>query len=141
MISYLWVAFGSAIGGVCRYGLTQVMLASSRGFPYGTLLINILGSFLIGWFGTLTLQSTRYAAPTNIRLFVMVGICGGFTTFSAFSLQTLDLLRSGAWVRAVANIALSVVLCLAAVSAGHLLAARAVHRAAIAQTPFEENAG
>jgi len=82
----------------------------------------VLGCLVIGYFGTLTLQGERYAVSDNLRLFVMVGLCGGFTTFSSFSLQTFDLLRAGAWGRALANIAASVVLCLAAVAAGHLLA-------------------
>jgi fluoride exporter len=72
---------------------------------------------------------------------VMVGLCGGFTTFSSFSLQTFDLLRSGAWVRALANVVLSVTLCLAAVAAGHLLAQRSVANVAIAQTAEEEYTG
>ena len=139
-MSYLWVALGSAIGGVCRYGLSQLMAEVSRSFPFSTLLTNVLGSFVIGYFGTLTLAGTRYAASANTRLFVMVGLCGGCTTFSAFSLQSLDLLRSGAWWRAVANVILSVVLCLTAVAAGHRFAARGVHRAAIAQSVEEEQA-
>jgi CrcB protein len=122
MMSYLWVTVGSAIGGLLRYALTRLTLTISVGFPYGTVLINVLGSLVIGYFGTLTLQSGRYAVPDNLRLFVMVGLCGGFTTFSSFSLQTFDLLRAGAWGRALANIVASVVLCLAAVAVGHLLA-------------------
>jgi CrcB protein len=110
-------------------------------FPYGTILINVLGSFVIGYFGTLTLQSGRYAASDNIRLFVMVGICGGFTTFSAFSLQTFDLMRSGAWGRALANVVVSIVLCIAAVGAGHMLAHRVVAQDAIAETAEEEYTG
>ena len=78
----------------------------SIGFPIGTVLINIIGSFIIGYFGTLTLHSGNIPASENVRLFVMVGICGGFTTFSSFSLQTFDLIRSGAWGRVVANVVL-----------------------------------
>jgi CrcB protein len=138
---YLWVTVGSALGGLLRYALTRMTLTMSAGFPYGTILINVVGSFVIGYFGTLTLQSGRYAASDNLRLFVMVGLCGGFTTFSSFSLQTFDLLRSGAWVRALANVVLSVTLCLAAVAAGHLLAQRSVANVAIAQTAEEEYTG
>jgi CrcB protein len=140
-MSYLWVTVGSALGGLLRYAITRMTLNMSAGFPYGTIFINILGSFVIGYFGTLTLQSGRYAASDNLRLFVMVGLCGGFTTFSSFSLQTFDLLRSGAWVRALANVVLSVTLCLAAVAAGHLLAQRSVANVAIAQTAEEEYTG
>ena len=138
---YLWVTVGSALGGLLRYAITRMTLNMSAGFPYGTILINVVGSFVIGYFGTLTLQSGRYAASDNLRLFVMVGLCGGFTTFSSFSLQTFDLLRSGAWVRALANVVLSVTLCLAAVAAGHLLAQRSVAKVAIAQTAEEEYTG
>jgi CrcB protein len=138
---YFWVTIGSALGGLLRYALTRMTLTLSAGFPYGTILINVVGSFVIGYFGTLTLQSGRYAASENLRLFVMVGLCGGFTTFSSFSLQTFDLLRSGAWVRALANVVLSVTLCLAAVAAGHLLAKRSVANVAIAQTAEEEYTG
>ena len=140
-MSYLWVTVGSALGGLLRYAITRLTLPISVGFPYGTIFINILGSFVIGYFGTLTLQSGRYAASDNLRLFVMVGLCGGFTTFSSFSLQTFDLMRSGAWARAMANVVLSVILCVAAVAAGHLLAQRSVQNTAIAQTTEEEYTG
>jgi len=138
---YLWVMAGSALGGGLRYALTRLTLTVSAGFPYGTVLINALGSFVIGYFGTLTLQSGKYAASDNVRLFVMVGICGGFTTFSSFSLQTFDLMRSGAWGRAAANVVVSVVLCVAAVGAGHMLAHRVVAQDAIAETAEEEYTG
>ncbi len=77
----------------------------------------------------------------NLRLFVMVGVCGGFTTFSSFSLQTFDLLRTGFWGRALANVVLSVVLCLVGVAAGHVLAQRSVNLRAIAETKEEEFTG
>ena len=138
---YLWVTLGSAIGGLLRYTITRWTMRISLGFPYGTVLINVLGSFVIGYFGTLTLQSGKYPASDNLRLFVMVGICGGFTTFSSFSLQTFDLMRSGGWGRALANVVLSVVLCVGAVAAGHLLAQQSVNQAAIAETAEEEFTG
>jgi CrcB protein len=131
---YLWVTVGSALGGLLRYALTRLTLAMSANFPYGTIFINIAGSFVIGYFGALTLQSGRYAVSDNLRLFVMVGICGGFTTFSSFSLQTFDLLRTGAWGRAMANIVVSVALCLAAVAAGHLLGQHQLARIAITES-------
>ncbi len=140
-MSYLWVTIGSAIGGLLRYVLTRLTLSLSTGFPYGTILINILGCFVIGFFGTLTVQTGKYAVSENTRLFIMVGLCGGFTTFSSFSLQTLDLLRSGMWARALANVVLSVVLCFFSVAAGHLLAQRSVPGVAIAQNRTEEYTG
>ena len=135
---YLWVAFGSSVGGLARYVLTKWSLPWSETIPWGTMLINVAGCFLIGFFGTYTLASGRHAVAENMRLFVMVGICGGFTTFSSFSLQTFDLLREGAWGRALLNVVLSVTLCFVAVGAGHLTAQTAVSRIAIAQTDTEE---
>ena len=137
-MAYFWVTVGSAIGGLLRYLIGRWTLSVSMAFPTGTLLINIAGSFVIGYFGTLTLQSGRHPASDNLRLFVMVGLCGGFTTFSAFSLQTYDLLRSGHWVRALANVLLSTVLGLAAVAAGHYAAAQPVSQVAVAETAEEE---
>ncbi len=137
-MSYLCVAIGSALGGIARYGLTRLTLNISAQFPWGTILINVLGCFVIGFFGTFTLASARFAASENTRLFVMVGICGGFTTFSSFSLQTFDLARSGAWGRASANIVASVVLCFFSVALGHLAAHHSVARSAIAETRDEE---
>jgi CrcB protein len=140
-MSYLWVTVGSALGGLLRFAIGRLTLSfdTSIGFPIGTVLINVLGSFVIGYFGTLTLQSGKYPASDNVRLFVMVGLCGGFTTFSSFSLQTFDLLRSGAWGRALANIALSVVLCLTAVAAGHRLAQQGGSDIAIVETNEEKH--
>jgi CrcB protein len=140
-MTYLWIALGSALGGVLRYALTRATLNIDNGFPYGTILVNILGCFVIGFFGTLTLHGDRYAVSDHMRLFVMVGICGGFTTFSSFSLQTLDLARSGAWGRAFANVCVSVVLCFLSVAAGHMLAHRMVAREEIAQNKVEEYTG
>ena len=141
-MAYLWVMVGSAIGGALRYAIGRWMLALGSGFPYGTLLINVVGSFVIGYFGTLTLQGGKYAASDNMRLFVMVGFCGGFTTFSSFSLQLFDSMRAGAWGRAMGNVVLSVVLCVGAVAVGHLLAQRQIGaRVAVAQTSEEEFTG
>jgi CrcB protein len=137
----LWIALGGALGSVARYWIAVWALPVSRALPWGTIGINVLGSFVIGFFGTLTLASGRHPLPETARLFVMVGICGGFTTFSSFSLQTLDLLRAGAWPRAMLNVVLSILLCLAAVAAGHALAARLGGSAsAVVQNQVEENA-
>jgi fluoride exporter len=140
-MSYLWVAIGSALGGLLRYTITRLTLNLSVAFPFGTVLINVLGSFVIGYYGTLTLQSGKYPASDNMRLFVMVGICGGFTTFSSFSLQTFDLLRTGGWGRALANVVFSVILCVGAVAAGHVVAQHQVDRWAVAETAEEEFTG
>ncbi len=140
-MSYLWVTVGSALGGLLRFTITRLTLTISAGFPFGTVIINVIGCFVIGFFGTLTLQSGRYAVSENIRLFVMVGLCGGFTTFSSFSLESFDLLRSDAWGRALINIVLSVALCLFSVAAGHRLAHHWTARLAIAETATEEFTG
>jgi len=140
-VTMLYVMVGGALGSLARYLLSLVMLPVSRDLPWGTISINILGSFIIGFFGTLTLAQGRFPVSENWRLFVMVGICGGFTTFSSFSLQTLDLMRSGAMVRAGLNIVLSVVLCVAAVALGHVVAAQLnQHAPQVAQIPIEEEA-
>jgi fluoride exporter len=131
MIStYFWVAVGGALGSMARFWLAAFVAAMlGPQFPYGpqmpwgTILINIVGSFVIGFYGTLTGPGGRIIASFDARAFVMVGICGGFTTFSAFSLQTLDLMRANHWGQAIANVVISVVICLLAVWAGHLLAA------------------
>ncbi len=124
MIStYLWVAVGGALGSMARFWLAAAV-AEIMGpqFPWGTILINILGSFVIGFFATFTGPGGRIIASFDVRAFVMVGICGGFTTFSAFSLQTLDLARESRWLQAGGNVMISVVMCLLAVWLGHALA-------------------
>src|SRR5262245_30342565 len=91
-------------------------------FPWGTLIVNVVGSFIIGFFATLTGPDGRIFVGTTARQFVMAGLCGGYTTFSSFSLQTLNLVSDGEWVQASFNIAGSVVLCLLAVWLGHIAA-------------------
>ena len=123
-MTYLWIGLGGALGSIGRAWLAiAVARITGPQFPWGTILINIVGSFVIGFFGTLTASGGRFAAPADARAFVMIGICGGFTTFSSFSLQTLELARDGRMDQAFGNIALSVVLCLAAVAVGHYGAA------------------
>ncbi|MGF6228549.1 CrcB protein [Inquilinus ginsengisoli] len=119
MGTYLWVAAGSALGGMARYWCSLWAIERfGATFPWGTLAVNILGSFVIGLFGGLTGPDGRFLVSPDMRIFVMVGICGGYTTFSSFSLQTLGLMQDGEWVRAGANVVLSVVLCLVAVWLG-----------------------
>jgi CrcB protein len=126
MGEWISVAVGGAVGSVLRYG-TGIAVARALGgaFPWGTLVVNVLGSILIGWFASATLPQGNLAAHNDMRILVMTGFCGGFTTFSAFSLQTLGLLQEGAIIAALANIALSVGLCLAAVAAGWMIGERA----------------
>ncbi len=124
MASYVFIAIGSALGGVARYWCSVVVARMiGETFPWGTIFINILGSFVIGFFAELTGPDGRVFASTNARLFVMVGLCGGYTTFSSFSLQTLNLMREGEWLAAGANIGGSVVLCMLAVWGGYVAGA------------------
>lgn len=125
---YLWVAIGGALGTMARFWLANVMaVAVGSAFPWGTLLINVLGSFVISFFGMLTGASHKFAMPNDARLFVTVGLCGGFTTFSSFSLQTVELVRAGQAGRAGIYVAASVILCLVACAAGFWTAAALNH--------------
>lgn len=122
MATWFWVALGGALGSMARFGVAAAVAAlTGPQFPWGTLLINIGGSFVIGWFGALTGSRGAVSVPPDIRVFVMVGICGGFTTFSSFSLQTLELAQAGEVLWAGCYIVGSVVLCLLGVWAGTLL--------------------
>ena len=123
MPNYFLIALGGAIGSVARLWLSvQVGLLTGLKFPWGTILVNILGSLVIGFTATVTGPNGRFVVPVNFQAFVMVGLCGGFTTFSAFSLQTFELAKDGRMIAAGANIAASVVLCLGSVALGHWLA-------------------
>jgi CrcB protein len=124
LATYLLIAVGSALGGVARYGFSSLVARSfGETFPWGTLLVNVSGSFVIGLFATLTGPDGRWLAPPDMRQFVMVGICGGYTTFSSFSLQTLNLVRGGELGSAGANIMLSVALCMLGVWLGFVAGA------------------
>lgn len=116
-MGFLIIFIGSGLGGAARHGVNLLALRTvGTAFPYGTLAINILGSFAMGcvvaWF------AFRGDAPQEARLFLTTGIIGGFTTFSAFSIETAMLWESGAWLAAAGYVALSVTLSLAAVFAG-----------------------
>ena len=120
MTSLAWVALGSALGGMARYGVsTWASVWSSGPFPWPTFVVNVVGSLVMG-------AVAAASGHETFRLFVMVGLCGGFTTFSAFSLQTLDLLRAGQWAAAAANAVLSVMGCVVAVALGHAAAGHLV---------------
>jgi len=124
MASYLWVALGSALGGMARFwGSAWAAERLGDDFPWGTIGINILGSFIIGFFATLTGPDGRLLVAPGVRQLVMIGFCGGFTTFSSFSLQTLTLVQGGDWIRAGWNVLLTVFLCLLFVGGGHIAAA------------------
>lgn len=120
---YLWIALGSALGGVARYGCYGLMARLlGETFPWGTLAINVTGSTFIGFFATLTGPDGRLFAPSATRQFVMAGFCGGFTTFSTFSLETLSLARDGQLAKALGNILGTLLICLLGVWCGHMMA-------------------
>jgi fluoride exporter len=120
---YLWIALGSALGGATRYwfyGFAVRLLGET--FPWGTLAVNVIGCSFIGLFASLTGPEGRWLAPSSFRMFVMTGICGGYTTFSTFSLETLNLARDGQWLKASVNVVGSLLLCLVGVWLGHSVA-------------------
>ena len=124
MLVYLWIAVGGALGSVARYALNGVVSARlGETFPAGTLVVNVAGSFVIGVLGALTAAEGRLSPEARVLVvqFLMIGICGGFTTFSSFSLQTLNLLREREWLYAGGNVLLSVALCLLATALGFAL--------------------
>src|SRR6266851_2333072 len=120
MLSYLFVALGGAIGTATRFWISG--LAAERfgqTFPIGTLIVNVTGSFIAGAFTAITDPDGRWLVSPSFRQFFMIGICGGYTTFSSFSVQTLSLAQEGEWFRAAINSIASFVLCLVAVWLGH----------------------
>jgi CrcB protein len=123
-VAYFLVALGAGVGGAARFGLSGLVARSfGETFPWGTLVVNVLGSFLIGFVATVTGPDGRVLVSPAARQLWMPGVFGGFTTFSSFSLQTLSLAQEGEWVQASGNVALSVVLCLAGVWLGAALGA------------------
>jgi fluoride exporter len=123
VILYGCIAAGSVLGGVARY-LASLVIQLNPEFPWATLFVNVTGSFIIGFYSTLSGPDGRLFATTRQRQFVMTGFCGGYTTFSAFSLETIRLLRDGMNHTALLYIAVSVVTWLVAVWLGHMLASR-----------------
>ncbi|HZC38134.1 MAG TPA: fluoride efflux transporter CrcB [Sphingomicrobium sp.] len=124
MLTYLWIAIGSALGGMARYASSRaVAYRFGETFPWGTLLVNVTGSLVIGFVAALSGPDSRVMVSPNARQFIMVGLCGGFTTFSSFSLQTLELIRNRDFGEAFGNIALSFAACMAAVAIGYIAGA------------------
>lgn len=124
MLAYLWIAIGGAIGSMARFGIGNfVSQKYGETFPWGTLVINVTGSFVIGVLAALTEPDARMTPQSRVlaRQLLMTGVCGGYTTFSSFSLQTLNLLHDREWLYAGGNVVLSVVLCMIAVWLGYLL--------------------
>jgi len=121
VLAYLWIAIGSALGGMARYGASRaVALRYGETFPWGTLVVNVVGSVVIGFIAALAAPESRIIISPNARQFIMVGLCGGFTTFSSFSLQTLELIRNRNFAEAGGNVLLSVAACMAAVAIGYI---------------------
>lgn len=120
MMTIVAIAGGGAIGAVLRYvAAGWVYDQLGRAFPYGTLAVNVTGSLIMGLlFVWLT---ERMAVAPEWRAFLLVGLLGAFTTFSTFSIETLQLLQDGAWLRAMANMVVSVVLCVGAAWTGVLI--------------------
>lgn len=111
LATYSVIAIGGAIGACLRFAIGEWMLhLFGRAFPFGTLLVNILGSFVIGLLYGLLI--TEQIAPNPWRIFIGIGVLGAFTTFSTFSMDTVLLLQQGEWQKAMANVVLNLVLCL-----------------------------
>ncbi len=124
MLNYVAIGVGSALGGMARYWCSGVVARLvGETFPWGTITVNVVGSLAIGFFATLTAPDGRWFLGSVERQFFMLGVFGGYTTFSSVSLQTLNLVRAGEWFKAGGNIGVTVALCLVAVWVGHLLAA------------------
>jgi CrcB protein len=122
-MTYLWVAIGGALGSMMRYGFSgAIAQMTGQTFPYGTMFVNVTGALLIGILASLSASESRFFIPAPARMFLMTGVCGGYTTFSTFSLESFNLLREGETLRALANMLLSVVFCILAVWIGYVAA-------------------
>lgn len=120
MNQVLAIALGGALGSVARYGMSSGVYALlGRGFPYGTLAVNVLGCLLMGFLFVLFLE--RFSSDGVLRAGVLIGVLGGFTTFSSFSIETFNLIESGELVKAGLNMALSLVLCITATWLGAII--------------------
>ncbi len=121
MQTYLWIGLGGALGSMARHWC-NALVGSALGvaFPWGTLAVNVVGSAVIGFAAATMHAEGRFPIDGDLRTFLMVGVCGGYTTFSAFSLQTMTLIQGGQWLPAAGNVGLSVVLCMIGVWLGYL---------------------
>jgi CrcB protein len=120
MINYILVSAGAAIGGALRYGISSYIQKNiSVIFPYGTLVINVVGSFLLGII--MFYLNEKELIGSDFRLFLTVGFCGGFTTFSTFSYETLSLLRDSEIGLAIYNVLLNIILCLVGIYLAYLI--------------------
>jgi len=122
MLNYIWIMLGGALGTGARFWISG-LVAQRIGefFPLGTLMVNITGSFIVGLFAGIADPQGPFLIAPRFRQFFMIGVCGGYTTFSSFSLQTLDLAQNGDWLKAALNCAASLVGCLVAVWLGRAL--------------------
>lgn len=121
MNQWLAVAAGGAIGALLRYGVsTGTHALLGRGFPYGTFTVNVLGSLAMGFLYVWLLD--RVVSGPVVRAFLLIGLLGGFTTFSSFSIESLNLIEAGQVIKAFANVLLSVTVCIAAAGLGVLIA-------------------
>jgi|ERR1041385_8123965 CrcB protein len=121
-MGYLWVALGGALGSIARFWISGVVAERyAQVFPWNTLVVNVSGSLVIGFLAAATSTESHSLASPGFRQFFIVGICGGYTTFSSFSLQTFDLLRDREWLYASGNVLLSVLLCMIAVWLGYVV--------------------
>jgi CrcB protein len=127
LTQYLVIGLGGALGSMLRFGLAstidlRMVKAGGLIFPLGTIVVNITGCLIIGFIATISSTEGRIFLSPLTRNFIMIGILGGYTTFSSFSLQTLVLAQGGQWLAATANVLISVVLCLVGVWLGAALA-------------------
>ena len=122
-MGYLWIFIGGGLGSMARFAVSDMVVRRfGESFAWGTLAVNLTGSLAIGFIATLGAPDGHWLSTTGARQFLMLGLLGGYTTFSSFSLQTLEFMRAGDWARAGGNIISSVLLCIAGAWLGHVLA-------------------